>query len=141
MTMEKMIYLDIDGSINNFYGVEGWLDYILNGDETPYRIAPCTVNEEAILRLVNYGYKIGIISWLAKNSTKEYDTKVRRAKKEWLKENYPNVVFEEIHIVKYGTPKYKVAKIKNSILFDDELPNRMAWKGLALEPKEIFTFC
>ena len=135
--MAKMIYLDMDGTIANLYGVENWLEYLVNSDPKPYQIAKRIVNEKVLLKLVKAGYDLGIISWLSKNSTREYDTEVRKAKKEWLKLNYPNINFKEIHIVKYGTPKHKVAKIKNAILVDDEEKNLQQWKGIPIHASEI----
>ena len=86
------------------------------------------------------GYELAIISWLAKHSTKTYAKAVRKAKRNWLKENFPNINFSEIHIVKYGTPKSRVAKEKNGILFDDEEKNRTEWKGIAIDAKNLPTF-
>lgn len=138
--MNKMIYFDMDGTLNNFYGVENWLESLENEDAMPYREAPCTVDEEVLKNLVKAGFTLGVISWLSKKSSKDFDKKVRLAKREWLKNYYPTIDFEEIHIVKYGTPKYKVAKVKDSILFDDEERNRNAWKGQAFTPDEIKNF-
>lgn len=138
--MEKMIYLDMDGTIANLYGVENWLDMLINSNPTPYAIANRIVEENILVKLVKAGYKLGIISWLSKNSTKEYDKEVRNAKRTWLKENYPNIEFSEIHIVKYGTPKYKVAKYKDAILFDDEEKNLNSWKGIAIHANHLTSF-
>ena len=134
------IYLDMDGTIANLYAVEGWLPMLHNSDPTPYATAERMVDEETLTALANRGYELAIISWLAKNSNKEYDKAVRKAKREWLKENFPNINFTEVHIVKYGTPKSKVAKEKNGILFDDEEKNRTEWKGLAFDAKFLPTF-
>ena len=84
------------------------------------------------------GYKIGIVSWLAKNSTKEYGKAVRQAKKEWLRKNF-TIKFDEIHIIKYGTKKNYVVSDKKGILFDDEIQNRKNWKGLSYKETEIFS--
>lgn len=35
----------------------------------------------------------------------------------------------EFHCVKYGTPKHQTAKIKDSILVDDNAQVRAAWHG------------
>lgn len=134
------IYLDMDGTIANLYAVEGWLPMLHNSDPTPYATAERMVTEETLTALADRGYELAIISWLAKNSNKEYDKAVRKAKKEWLKENFPNINFTEVHIVKYGTPKSRVAKEKNGILFDDEEKNRTEWKGLAFDAKILPTF-
>lgn len=131
------IYLDMDGTIANLYGVENWLEDLRNGNERPYREAERMVEEAELLELIENGYELAIISWLAKNSNKEYDKKVRTAKREWLKANFPNINFTEIHIVKYGTPKSKVAN-ESGILVDDEEPNRRNWKGLAIDPALFF---
>lgn len=132
------IYLDMDGTIADLYGVDGWLGYLLKEDEKPYKDAKILVKESVLLNLIKKGYELNIITWLSKDSSKSYDKKVRKAKKEWLKSNYPNIEFKEIHIIKYGTSKYKVAKDRNGILVDDELKNRKEWKGIAIEPQEIY---
>ena len=103
--MKGMIYWDLDGSLNLFY-VGSWLEDILARNPRPYIEAKCQIKEETLLHLINLGYELGVISWLAKDSTKEYDNLVRKAKKDWLKRNYPNIKFKEIHIVKYGTLKW-----------------------------------
>ena len=95
------------------------------------------MEEEELAELVADGYELAIVSWLAKNSNKEYDRKVRNAKREWLKANYPNIKFTEIHIVKYGTPKSRVVN-ERGLLIDDEIPNRREWKGVAVDPKIFF---
>lgn len=133
----RKIYLDMDGTIADLYGVENWLEDLIAGNERPYREAKRLVEETELAELVVDGYELAIVSWLAKNSNKEYDRKVRTAKREWLKANYPNIKFTEIHIVKYGTPKSTVANEKG-ILVDDETPNRKEWKGIAVDPKIFF---
>ena len=133
----RKIYLDMDGTIADLYGVENWLEDLIAGNERPYREAERLVEEKELAELVADGYELAIVSWLAKNSNKEYDRKVRNAKREWLKENYPNIKFTEIHIVKYGTPKSRVVN-ERGILIDDETPNRREWKGVAVDPKIFF---
>lgn len=139
--MTKTIYFDMDGTIANLYGVNNWLDMIINNDETPYRIAEPMVRMNVLARVLNNlikkGWTIGIVSWLAKNSNSEYDKKVTEAKLNWLKTHLKSVQFEEIHIVPYGTPKHEIVNNPNGILFDDEEPNRTNWKGTAYNVNEI----
>lgn len=134
---KMIIYLDMDGTIANLYKVNNWLEKLVNNDASPYAEAERMVGEEVLENLVKLGYELGIVSWLSKNSNKEYDKEVRNAKRNWLVENFPNIHFKEIHIVKYGTPKSKVVKEKNGILFDDEERNRKEWKGLAIDAKYL----
>jgi len=135
------IYFDMDGTIANLYGVENWLDYLIAKDETPYREAKPLIRMATLARLLNSiqknGHKIGIVSWLAKNSTEEYDIRVTNAKIEWLNSHLKSVQFDEIKIGKYGTPKSTMVDDRNGILFDDEEPNRKEWKGEAFDVDNI----
>lgn len=139
--MTKAIYFDMDGTIANLYGVNGWLDMIIARDATPYKVAEPMVKMSALARVLNRlqneGYVIGVVSWLAKNSTTDYDRMVEKAKIEWLKTHLKSVHFDEIHIVAYGTPKEKVALNPNGILFDDEERNRTNWIGTAYDVNNI----
>lgn len=139
--MNTTIYFDMDGTIANLYGVENWLDYLRNNDETPYTIAEPLVRLASLARVLNNlqrkGYKIGIISWLAKNSSTDYDEKVTKAKRAWLNKHLHSVTFDEINIVTYGTPKQMFAKTNNDILFDDEAKNRNDWTGKAFDVTNI----
>ena len=139
--MTTTIFFDMDGTIADLYGVENWLDYLIAADALPYEIAKPLIKLNALARVLNklqkQGYKVGVISWLAKNSNTAYDEEVTRAKKEWLKRHLASVNFDEIHIVKYGTPKQTFAKTENDILFDDEEKNRNDWTGKAFDVNEI----
>ena len=141
--MTKAIYFDMDGTIANLYGVEGWLDDILTENVRPYREANTMVRMNALAKILNNlqkdGYTLGIVSWLAKGSTEEYDEMVKRAKQEWLNAHLPSVRFDEIHIVPYGTPKETVVNFPLGYLFDDEEPNRKNWKGDAFDVDDILT--
>lgn len=132
------IYFDMDGTIANLYGVENWLPKLRAEDASPYVEAmPLTDMENLQLLLSilqNRGYKIGIISWLAKNSSKSYDKSVRKAKIEWLRAMLPEIHFDEMHIVKYGTRKDYVAKDKKGIIFDDDERVREKWRGESFNP-------
>lgn len=136
--MTKAIYFDMDGTIANLYGVDGWLDCIINEYTKPYREAKALVNMrqlgKELNRLKQNGYTIGIISWLAKGATDEYNKRVTQAKRNWLARHLSAVQFDEVHIVEYGTPKQILG---NGILFDDEEPNRMNWIGKAYDVNDI----
>ena len=133
-----MIWLDMDGTIANLYGNKNWLEELRAYSVAPYRNAKPMVNELQLEELLAAGYGLGIISWCAGyHNNKEYDKQVRQAKREWLKENYPNIKFEHIHIVKFGTPKEKFYNIGDMLIDDEEL-NRKNWKGQAYHPNDFF---
>ena len=127
--MAKAIYFDMDGTIADLYGVADWLDKLQNSDVSPYVEAAPLVDMRALAnvldKFVALGFVIGVISWTAKDGSKEYNKAVRKAKRDWLAANMPQI--HELHVVKYGTPKHRVANIKGSILVDDNADVRAAW--------------
>ena len=136
--MKKEIWFDMDGTIADLYGVEGWLDMLLNENTRPYEIAKPLVNmrelAKVLNRLIEKGWEIGVISWLAKNGTNDYNKKVANAKMKWLAKHLKSVKFAKIDIVEYGTPKQNN---RNGILFDDEKQNRENWLGIAYNVENI----
>ena len=139
--MARKIFFDMDGTIADLYGVENWLDFLIASDSLPYEIAKPLIRLSSLARILHRlqdeGYRVGIISWLSKNSTPDYDAKVTEAKKNWLKTHLPSVEFDEINIVPYGTAKEKFAKTEKDILFDDEEKNRQNWTGEAFGVENI----
>ena len=136
--MKKEIWFDMDGTIADLYGVEGWLDMLLNENTKPYEIAKPLVNMRELAKVLNKliekGWEIGVISWLAKNGTNDYNKKVANAKMKWLAKHLKSVKFAKIDIVEYGTPKQVN---RNGILFDDEKQNRENWLGIAYNVENI----
>lgn len=135
------IWFDMDGTIADLYGVNGWLDYLINSDVYPYANARPLLHLSTLARMLNQlqrkGYEIGIISWLSKSGTDEYNQAVTDAKMKWLKKHLASVQFNAIHIVKYGTPKEIFSSSENDILFDDEEKNRQNWTGKAFDVDNI----
>ena len=128
---EKILVFDMDGTIADFYGVNGWLEYLNESNPTPYIIAEPLYDMVVLTSVLNIlktkGWKIVVTSWLAKDSTKDFDKEVRQAKKEWLEEyNFP---FDEIHLVKYGTTKANCTRKLGGyqILVDDNEQVRKGW--------------
>lgn len=132
------INFDMDGTLADFYGVENWLQYLIERNPFPYENAKPLLNMSALARRLNTlqrkGYKVNVISWLAKNSTAEFDEAVTKAKKRWLRKHLPSVHFDNINIVGYGTPKNTIGC---GILFDDEEPNRNMWGEGAYDAHNI----
>ena len=131
MANEKILVFDMDGTIADFYGVNGWLEYLEESNPTPYIVAKPLYDMElltSLLQILRFkGWKIIITSWLAKDSSKDFDKEVRQAKRNWLEEyNFP---FDEIHLVKYGTTKANCTRKLGGyqILVDDNESVRNGW--------------
>lgn len=135
------IFFDMDGTIADLYGVENWLDCLKNECTKPYRMAKALVSMrelgKELNRLQENGYAIGVISWLSKSGTESYNARVTETKLAWLKKHLGAVQFDEIHIIKYGTPKENYCKTENDVLFDDEKKNRKNWTGKAYDVNNI----
>ena len=129
--MRKMIVFDMDGTIANLYGVEGWLTDLQNEQTRPYEEAEPLYDMNELKKVLNLlkvrGWTIAITTWLAMDATKEYNKAVTQAKKEWL-ERY-KFPYDEIHCVKYGTTKANCTRKKADfqILIDDNKKIRDGW--------------
>ena len=134
------IWFDMDGTIADLYGVTDWLPMLRAYDPTPYAIAKPLVSLSRLARTLNrlqaMGHEIGVISWLSRESTAEYDEMVTSAKRFWLHHHMPSVHWNSVHIVAYGRDKWEIAQ--EGILFDDDLRVHATWQGEAHMPNEIF---
>lgn len=129
--MNKTLVFDMDGTIANFYGVDGWLDDLHNENTRPYAVAEplydMDILNEILKELKACGWRIIINTWLAKDATKAFDDAVRVSKKEWLaRYNFP---YDEIHLTKYGRTKANATRHIGGyqILVDDNDKIRKGW--------------
>ena len=135
------ICFDMDGTIADLYGVENWLEYLLEENVKPYKIAKPLVNMNTLARRLNNlqhkGYEIGVISWTSKGGSAEYNTEVEAAKRAWLHKHLASVQFDFIAVVPYGYNKAAFADDEQDVLFDDESKNREDWRGVAYDVNNI----
>jgi phosphoserine phosphatase len=131
MTETKVLVFDMDGTIADLYGVQGWLEDLRSENPRPYEMAKPMYNMDTLASVLGLlrlkGWRIAIVSWLAKESTREYDELVRKAKREWLtKYQFP---CDEIHLVKYGTTKANCTRKLGGyqVLVDDNEQVRNGW--------------
>lgn len=136
--MLKDIYFDMDGTLCDLYGCQGWLADLEAERTAPYDNAKPLLNFQAFARKVNAlqrkGYTINIISCTAKNGSQSYNGRVEQAKRKYLAKHLKSVKWDSISIIPYDRPKNKVGK---GILFDDEERHRKVWNGKAYNEKEI----
>ena len=128
----KTLVFDMDGTLADLYGVNNWLGDLRSENPRPYVVAKPMYNMDILNELLNIlknmGWRVVVTTWLAKESTKAYDEKVRKAKLDWLKQyNFP---YDEIHLVKYGTTKANCTRRIGGyqILIDDNEKVRNGWK-------------
>lgn len=135
------ICFDMDGTIADLYGVENWLEYLLEENVKPYKIAKPLINMNTLARRLNNlqrkGYEIGVISWTSKGGSDEYNAEVEAAKRAWLHKHLASVQFDFIAVVPYGYNKAAFADDEQDVLFDDESKNREDWRGVAYDVNNI----
>lgn len=140
--MRKMLVFDMDGTIADLYGVNGWLTDIENENTRPYEIAEPMYDMEELKNTLNilkktHNWYIVVTTWLAKDGKKDYNKRTAYAKKQWLaKYEFP---YDEIHCVKYGTTKANCTRKKADfqILIDDNDTVRKGWTlGATINAKE-----
>lgn len=143
-TMKKLnitINFDMDGTIADLYGVDNWLEYLINEDVYPYANAQPLLRLCTLARKLNAlqraGYDLAIVSWLSKSGSRAYNDAVTVAKLAWLRKHLPSVAWDRITIVPYGTPKQNFCETPFDILFDDEARNRDNWTGIAYDVQNI----
>ena len=128
--MNKQINFDMDGTIADLYGVEGWLSDLIAEKTRPYREARPLVNMSALARRLNRlqreVYTLTVISWASKNGSAEYNELVRIAKLWWLHKHLPSVSWDMVVVTAYGEPKHEIG---SGILFDDNKEVREGWTG------------
>lgn len=139
--MTKMIVFDMDGTIADLYGVDGWLEMLEAEIAAPYEVAAPMYDMLELVELLNElraaSWRIAVTSWLAKESSACYKEAVRKAKLEWL-ERY-NFPADEIHLVAYGTTKANCTRHKADfqILIDDNEKVRSGWTlGATINAKQ-----
>lgn len=138
------IIIDMDGTLNRFYDVPNWLELIRNHDVSPYREAAPMWDMKrlaaAIRKAQAAGISFSVVSWLSKEPHKVFDHDTRVAKKEWLnKFDFPS---DEIHLVKYGTPKSRYrAPNERNVLIDDNAEVRAQFSKYnncsAIDPTKV----
>ena len=142
MAKVRMICFDMDGTIADLYGVQGWLEDLRNENTRPYEQAEPMWNMQELAKVLenlqNQGVEIRVITWLSKDSSEEYKEKTRQVKIEWLeKVGFP---YDKFHGVAYGTTKANAIRKyleqeELAILIDDNAKVRQGWNmGNTINP-------
>ena len=145
MTNVKMICFDMDGTIADLYGVDGWLEMLRAENPLPYEMAEPMWDMERLVNIIrglqDFGIEQRVVSWLSMGSSEEYKREVRQTKREWLDEfDFP---YDHFHGVQYGATKADsvrkyLAEDETAILIDDSFKVREGWHlGETVDPTEV----
>lgn len=138
----KILVLDMDGTLVDFYGVEGWQHYLDDlQDPTPYRIAKPFYDKNVLNSILNtlhsQGWYIVINTWLSRVKTETFHAAIKEAKLECL--TALEIPYDYFLATDYGVDKQApFANLKNSIqvLVDDNADIRAAWNGPTIDASQ-----
>ena len=135
--MKKInVYLDMDGTIADLYGIENWLPRLRASDRTIFLECEPLITEEMLFETFPEDeYEIKILSMTPKGASKSYCVNVAKQKSEWLDIYFPRIT-KRIY-KRYGHNK-NLKNSKNAILVDDSAPIRKSWNGKALDPATLW---
>ena len=129
--MFKALVFDMDGTIADLYGVEGWLNDLRAENVRPYRDARPMYDMNAmrirLMELKNNGWTIIVTTWLSKDAPKAYKKETTKTKKAWL--DAVDFPYDEFHAVRYGATKADSTRKHGGfqILIDDNKKVRDGW--------------
>ena len=129
--MNKAIIFDMDGTIADFYGVNGWLNDLENENTRPYDVAEPLYDMEVLNALLDVlklqGWRIIVTTWLSRGASVDFENATRESKKAWLKKY--GFQYDEIHLVRYGTTKANATRRLGGfqVLVDDNEQVRKGW--------------
>lgn len=131
--MTKMLVFDMDGTIADLYGVDGWLEDLRAENTRPYTVAKPLWDMVLLNNILNElkadGWLIAVTTWTAKGGSKAYNKATAKVKKAWL--DFFDFPYDEFHAVKYGTTKLNATRKHKGfqILIDDCDNVRNGWNG------------
>ncbi len=129
--MNKAIVFDMDGTIADFYGVNGWLNDLENENTRPYDVAEPLYDMEVLNALLDVlklqGWRIIVTTWLSRGASVDFENATRESKKAWLKKY--GFQYDEIHLIRYGTTKANATRRLGGfqVLVDDNEQVRKGW--------------
>ena len=135
--MKKIkVYLDLDGTIASLYTEKDWLKRLHNEEEGLFLNLNPIINQETLLeKFPKEKYEIVILSMTPKDASLEYCERVKTEKDLWLSEHFPSLT-KRIY-KKYGHNK-NLKNSANAILIDDNEIIRNNWRGVALNPAQLW---
>lgn len=134
--MKTKVYLDMDGTLADLYNEPNWLGALCSEASGLFLHLRPLVSEKVLLeKFPKEKYDICILSMTPKGASLEYCEKVKREKDAWLSMHFPSLT-KRIY-KRYGNNK-NLKGSAQAILVDDNEIIRNNWKGIALNPAQLW---
>ena len=135
--MKKIkVYLDLDGTVASLYTEKNWLKRLRDEEEGLFlNLNPMITQEELFEKFPQEKYDIRILSMTPLGASKPFCEKVVEEKNAWLDEHFP--ALKKRIYKQYGHNK-NLKNSANAILIDDNKAIRESWKGIALNPAQLW---
>ena len=128
----RVVYLDMDGTIYNLYGINGWLKGLRSEEAGVFSHDERLITEEDQIRYFPPNrYEIRVLSMTPKGASKKYCSQVIAEKNAWLDHYFPSLT-KRIYRT-YGNNK-NLAHSEDKILVDDSEAIRSTFRGIAIAP-------
>ena len=132
----KKVYLDMDGTIANLYSITNWLERLREEDTNIFKECKPLITQNDLFNLFpSNTYEIIILSMTPYKCSKLYHNNVIQQKNEWLDKYFP-LLTKRIY-KRYGGNK-NLKNSVNAILIDDNEVIRKNFRGLALNPIDLW---
>lgn len=135
--MKKIkVYIDMDGTIADLYNMNDWLNGLRKEKEGVFINLDPLITQKELLKLFPLDfYDLCIFSMTPKDASREYCAQVIKEKNLWLDRYFP-AIKKRIYR-KYGDNK-NLKNSQNAILVDDNKVIRKNFRGLALDPVNLW---
>lgn len=134
--IKRRVYVDMDGTIADLYTEINWLDKLRAEQLGLFEnLSPMISQEELLDKFPLDKYDLCVLSMTPLDASQEYCQQVIKEKDLWLDKHFP-VLSKRIY-KKYGHNK-NLKNSANAILIDDNETIRKNWKGVALNPAQLW---
>lgn len=134
--MKTKVYLDLDGTLADLYNEPDWLGALCSEASGLFlHLRPLVSEKELLEKFPKEKYEITILSMTPKDASLEYCEKVVEEKNAWVDKYFPSLT-KRIY-KKYGHNK-NLKNSANAILIDDNEIIRNNWRGIALNPAQLW---
>lgn len=130
------VYLDLDGTVASLYTEKNWLKRLRDEEEGLFLNLNPMISQNKLLEIFpQEKYDIRILSMTPLGASKPFCEKVVQEKNAWLDKHFP--ALKKRIYKKYGNNK-NLKNSANAILIDDNKAIRESWKGIALNPAQLW---